>query len=161
MRNTIRWATACGKRIGLSEEEIEASLSGNHSRSARARVQSYPFLKALLDLMNGEEIYYRGRASDWLYELTILSSESAKSKEGWPRQANYLSRMLRELTVDLRSVGIFVICSERASNHERTRGIELANFDVLASPSTWRDVEGNLMADWTRIPDLLPHAERF
>jgi hypothetical protein len=106
MADFAQWVTAAEPALQPSEGHFSRVYSANRADANTIALEDSPVVEGVLRLSESDE--WSGSASELLKQLVGSSDEAAKRQQGWPKNASQLSRALRVVAPNLRSVGVNV-----------------------------------------------------
>jgi hypothetical protein len=116
MADFCLWGAALAEPLGSSADTFLSAYGKNVSAQTEEILEADPIARAIREIVAARGAW-SGTASDLLKLLKIMCGEEAKG-DGWPKQANSLSRHLGTLQATLADVGIIV--ERRKVDHVRT-----------------------------------------
>lgn len=149
MADFSKWGEAAAQALGYPAGAFLAAITANGQRQTEEVLDGDPVAQAVRKL--AEDGSWSGTAGDLLVRLTDDRPDPASRGDGWPRQANSLSRRLNVLRSTLADVGILVTFS-RSTSKERTRSVEIRKISSESSyrPKSSQDA-GSLTDDTGKV----------
>jgi len=106
MADFAAWATAAEPALGLEEGSLIAAYARNRSASTKIALDSSIVALAIIGLMAARS-QWEGTPTDLLKLLTLADEATTRSK-AWPKDGKGLSNAIRQVTPNLRNMGIEV-----------------------------------------------------
>jgi Domain of unknown function (DUF3854) len=135
MADYALFAIASEKALGLKDGEFMKVFNQSREQSRQVVIESSPVGEAIVRLMENYPIpqSWKGTASELLKELEKHTDEATYRSRYFPKASNLLSRQLKRLTPDLKSLGINLSDSRI---HGGTRLLVLEKVVKVSSPSS-------------------------
>jgi hypothetical protein len=135
MADYALFAIASEKALGLKDGDFMKVFNQSREQSRQVVIESSPVGEAIVRLMENYPIpqSWKGTASELLKELEKHTDEATYRSRYFPKASNLLSRQLKRLTPDLKSLGINLSDSRI---HGGTRLLVLEKVVKVSSPSS-------------------------
>ena len=151
MADYALFAIASEKALGLKDGDFMKVFNQSRQQSRQVVIESSPVGEAIVRLMENYPIpqSWKGTASQLLKELEKHTDEATYRSRYFPKASNLLSRQLKRLTPDLKSVGINL---SESRIHGGTRQLVLekvVKVSSLSSPGGDRTPDDALHKDST------------
>jgi len=122
MADFARWGVAVEPGLLLLPGSFLAAYARNRNRANELALEATPISKAISDLLTNES-RFEGTATELLSRLNQLATDETRDQKNWPKDARYLSMVLRRIAPNLRSTGIDV--DERQTGGSNSRQLWL------------------------------------
>lgn len=130
MADFAEWSVAAEVPLGLGEGGFMRAYDSNRGEANTAALDSSPIAthirKLIAGLTDGSVRPYRsknwvsptwtGTASELFEEIIRLATEQEKKSKGWPKNAQSLSRALRQIAPNLSAIGIEIVFERENDN---------------------------------------------
>lgn len=135
MADYALFAIASEKALGLKEGDFMKAFNESREQSRQVVIESSPVGEAIIRLMEDYPVpkSWKGTASQLLKELENYTDDATYRSRYFPKASNLLSRQLKRLTPDLKSVGINL---SESRIHGGTRQLILEKVVKVSSPSS-------------------------
>jgi hypothetical protein len=147
MADFAQWGCAVASALGWTEEQFLQAYAANRETASEVALEASPVAQQLLDPEGPLPIAWQGTASELLDLLGGRAGDATRKQRAWPKTPLALSKALRRLAPNLRTVGVAVTFSRQG----KKRLISIESSASPASPASLPEVLGPSPEGWGEV----------
>jgi len=145
------WGVAMERAMGWPDGTFLGAYEASQDVGTQAALESCPFVTPLLSILESKR-GWDGTPTALYNQIRGKADVDERMQQGWPKSAGALSRGLKRIMPNLRSVGWNVQMGVKSTDHNRTRKIVITPCPISA------DIQGTENQDALQFA---PPAEKW